>query len=67
MEKPAEDRGSAGGLLNGVEIPTDLPLVPAKPLHIFGVGFEVEDHPGRVIEKGEVDDGFEEASDVILD
>src|SRR5437660_8304119 len=66
MEKPAEDRGSAGGLLKGVEIPTDLPPVPAKTVRVFGVRFEVHNHPGRLFQECEVDHGFKDASIIVF-
>ena len=49
-----------------MEIPTDLPPVPAKTVRVFGVRFEVHNHPVRLFQECEVDHGLKDASRIVL-
>ena len=53
--------------LNGMHVPAYLPAVLGCALGIFHIGFEIHNSPGPVFEKGQVDYGVKQASDIILD
>ena len=59
-------RGSAGCLLDPVDVPADLAAVFGSALSVIHIGFEVYDGPGFVLEESQVDDGVEDAEMLVL-
>ena len=54
------------GFLDRMDVPTDLPPIPSETLRIFGIGFEIHDDPCEAFQEDEIEDGFEYASDVVV-